>query len=445
MDRKNAKGWISVCVGTALMAAVPGMVTARDWGARPVAQKYRPGRAWIGRFHDKADVVAHGSISKAIDACDAIVGKHGFCTVRIEEDAELPVEIFRSNTRLVGVEGMKALQSPKNGAFIYIGDRTRHVVIENLRLEGHRAGKKDIYGIIVEGKRIKDIVIRGNEIFGFESDSNAHAVAVYGTGANGKESIARVIIEKNTIHDMKTGSSESIAINGNVQRWEILGNDIYDINNIAIDAIGGEGTAPTRKRKGRTLPGKFDAARFGFIEDNYVENMHTKNNPAYGRRESWAAAIYIDGAHDILVRGNVVVDSAWAYEVGAENCVVTRNITMVDNSASQSYYGDFVLGGYAHKGFWGDRSIDCDPRSSEDRSEGHGYVRYLTVHENSFDSDGTKEERILPQFRVTHTILAEPGVEPVNADGDGRAKGDANAIRTDDPQEEGSLKRGGER
>ena len=436
MNRNNMKRLtMAGVVGATLLVTASTAAVARDWGARPIAEKYRPNRSWIGHFHDKADVVAHGSISKAIDTCNKVVGPHGYCTVQVGGDAELPVEIFRSNTKLIGVEGMTALQSPKNGAFIYIGDGTRHVVIENLRLRGHRAGKKDIYGIIVEGKKIRDILIRGNEIFDFDSDSNAHAIAVYGTGANGKESINRVIIEKNTIHDMKTGSSESIAINGNVQRWEILHNDIYDINNIAIDAIGGEGTAPTRKKNGRTLPGRFDAARYGFIEDNYVENMHTKNNPAYGRRESWAAAIYIDGGHDILVKDNVVDNSAWAYEVGAENCVITRNVTMVGNSADESYYGDLVLGGYAHKGFWADRSINCDPRSSEDRSEGHGYVRYLTVHQNSFNSQETKEEKILPQFRVTHAIVAEPGVEPVNAEGNGRAKGDQNAIRTDDPDE----------
>jgi len=436
MDRKKIKYWPRVMfVGMAVLWTVPNPAVARDWGARPVAEKFRPDRAWIERFGDRVDVVAHGSLSEAIDACDAVVGARGYCTVKVEEDAVLPVEIFRSNTRLIGTKGMKALRSKKNGAFIYIGDKTRHVVIENLRLQGHHAGKKDIYGIIVEGKKIRDILIRGNEIFNFDSDTNAHAIAVYGTGKNAKESISRIIIESNTIHDMKTGSSESIAINGNVQRWEILHNDIYDINNIAIDAIGGEGTAPTRKRKGRVFPGRYDVARYGFIEDNYVENMHTKNNPAYGKRESWAAAIYIDGGRDIFVRDNVVENSAWAYEIGAENCVVTRNITMVGNSAEGSYFGDLVLGGYAHKGFRADRSIDCDPLSSEDRSEGHGYVRYLTVRENSFDSEETKEEKILPQFRVTHAIIAEQGVTPVNADGDGSARGDHNAIRTDESDE----------
>ena len=426
---------MALLLETVLLVAVPSGVTARDWGARPVAEKYRPDRTWIDRFPEKATVVAHGSLSEAIEACDETVGVSGYCTVRVGEDAELPVEIFRSNTRLVGAAGMKALRSPKHGAFIYIGDRTRHVVIENLRLRGHRAGKKDIYGILVEGKRIRNILIRGNEIFNFDSDSNAHGIAVYGTGRKMKDSISGVIIEHNSVHDMKTGSSESIAINGNVRRWEILHNEIYDINNIAIVAIGGEGTAPTRKKKGRILPGKLDAARYGFIEENYVENMHTKGNPAYGRRESWAAAIYIDGGRNILVKGNVVENSAWGYEVGAENCVDARNVTMVGNSADGSYYGDLVLGGYAHKGFRVDKSINCDPLSSDDSSEGHGYVSYLTVRKNSFASEETKEKRILPQFRVTHAIVAEPGVKPVNADGDGSARGDRNAIRTDDPSE----------
>jgi hypothetical protein len=44
--------------------------------------------------------------------------------------------------------------------------------------------------------------------------------------------------------------------------------------------IGGEVAAPTETKYGRVFPGTNDAARYGFIEDNRVENMSTETNPA---------------------------------------------------------------------------------------------------------------------------------------------------------------------
>lgn len=431
MKELNLKaGYLAgVCAAALMLTTAP---VQASWGATPLAETYRPARAWIERFSATPDIVANGSIADAIDSCDSVVGANGYCVIEVGENAGgLPLEIFRSNTKLVGKAGMTPLTSTKNGTFIYIGDDTKRVVIEGLDIQGHSAGRRGIYGIIVEGKNIKNILIRNNRIHDFDSNSNAHGIAVYGTAVSKKRAIANVIIEGNTIHDMRTGSSESIVVNGNVKKWEIRNNDIYDINNIAIDAIGGEGTSPARTDSdGRVLPGLLDAARYGFIEDNFVENMHTTDNPAYGNEESWAAAIYIDGGHHIQVKDNVVQNTAWGYEVGAENCMVSRQITMTGNSAEESVYGDLLLGGYAHKGFRADKSIDCDPENTVDANEGHGYVKYLTIKENLFNSAAPELDNVTLQYRTTHAIIIEPGVEPVNDQGNGSAPGDENAVRT---------------
>lgn len=418
-----------ICAVTLMLATTP---LQASWGATPLKEKYRPARAWIENFSATPDIIANGSVADAIASCDSVVGKNGYCVIEIGDNAGgLPLEIFRSNTKLIGKEGMKPLTSTKNGTFIYIGDDTKRVVIEGLDIQGHSAGNRGIYGIIVEGENIKNVLIRNNKIHDFDSNSNAHGIAVYGTAASNKRAIANVIIEGNTVYNMRTGSSESIVVNGNVRKWEIRNNDIYDINNIAIDAIGGEGTSPSRTNSdGRVLPGKYDAARFGFIEDNFVENMHTTDNPAYGNKESWAAAIYIDGGHHIQVKDNVVQNSAWGYEVGAENCIVSRQIILTGNSAEESLYGDLLLGGYARKGFRANKSIDCDPENTADANEGHGYVKYLTVKENLFNSIDTELDNVTLQYRTTHAIIIEPGVEPVNEQGNGSAPGDSNAVRT---------------
>ena len=407
---------------------------AASWGSKVIDDKYRPKTGWIDAFHRTADVTvdANASIQAAIERCDEVVGKNRYCTVAIRGGLlGRPVEIFRSRTRLTAADS-HPIRARKSGTMIYIGDGTRQVLIEGLKIEGRDVGNGEIYGIVVEGKKINKIVIRENEIYRFSTGrGDAHAIAVYGTGAGNSNAIRNVLISGNTIHDMRTGSSESIAINGNVLRWQISDNDLYDLNNIAIDLIGGEGTSPTRKDdEGRVLPGRTDAARYGFVEDNFVENLHTDDNPAYGKRESWAAAIYIDGGHHILVKDNVVQNAAWGYEIGAENCVKTRHIVMEGNRAEASYFGDLVVGGYQHTGYLADRSIVCDPEASDDADEGHGYVRNISIYENDFLSEETKEDRITIQYRTTHAIIEQEGVTPVNDGGNGSARGDQNAIRT---------------
>jgi hypothetical protein len=375
-------------------------------GAKPLDEKFRPNKEWINQFPTTAHLVATGSISKAINSCDATVGVGNFCVVKISPSATgLPLKINRSKTKLVGAKGMPPLKSDAE-TFIYIGDDSKKIIIEGLNLQGRRVGKKEIYGIIIKGKNIQNILIRNNKIHDFDSDHNAHGIAVYGLGKNNKNGISNIIIEGNQVYSMRTGSSESIAINGNVRHWEIKNNHVYDINNIAIDAIGGEGTSKKRKtKKGRILPGKFDAARFGFIEGNTVENMSTRDNPAYDNKESWAAAIYIDGGHHISVANNIVKNASLGYEVGAENCLVSYQITLTNNSAVGSTFGDLVVGGYAKGGYQKDRDINCDPSNTADADEGHGYVKHITVKDNSFNSTNTKEEVVTLQYRVKKSII----------------------------------------
>jgi len=413
-----------VLLGTATLQA------SAKWGAKSLGEKFRPKREWMQKFSATADVVATNSIAEAINSCDEIVGRNKYCVVEVGSGmSDLPLLISRSKTKLIGTENMDALTSLESGIFFSIGDNTQKVVIEGLNIQGHAVGDEEIYGIVISGENIKNIAILKNNIHDFDSNSNAHGIAVYGTAKSSKRGIANIIVDNNKVHDMRTGSSESIVINGNVRRWEIVNNDIYDVNNIAIDAIGGEGTSPAKTNsQGRVVPGRLDTARYGYIEDNFIENMHTTDNPAYENRESWAAAIYIDGAHHIQILNNVVMNSAWGYEIGAENCVNSRHITMIGNSAEESHFGDLLLGGYAELGFKSDASINCNPNNTNDAHEGHGYVNYLTIKENQFNSQGS-EESVTLQYRTTHAIVIQEGVEAINENGKGFARNDANAIK----------------
>lgn len=399
----------------------------QGWGANPVSSALRPTTSWESNFNGVSVTVSAGeSVQSAIASCDGIVGSSGYCTVQIQGDpSDASIDIDRSRTKLTATLGFN-FDITSSGAvtFITIGSTgVSEIVVENLSLKGHAAS--EVYGIVVDGDNISKIIIRNNNIsdFGDSTTENAHGIAVFGSGTT---PVTDVMIELNEVYNMKTGSSESIVVNGNVYKWAINDNYVHDVNNIAIDAIGGEGTlAP---ENGASGPHPDDAARGGFIEYNVVKTMSTASNPQYGSEESWAAAIYVDGARDILIQYNEVDQTPWGYEVGAENCIITEDITVINNLATNSFYGDFLTGGYAAGGYLNDDSIQC--LGTDDDDEGHGNVERLTVQNNEFFTTTGTEENILAQFRTTYAIIAEPGVTPVNEDGDGSASGDQNAIRT---------------
>ena len=411
-------------------------INQEGWGSDSVEERFRPSLTWVDSFSSAKVIPAHGSLGEAIDTCDEVAGVNQYCVVAVSDSTtDAAVEIFRSNTKIIGLNRTTPLIPTKNGTFIYIGEDTQNVIIESLMLKGRTVGEDELFAIVVEGKNINNILIKSNLISEFNSDENAHGIAVLGTGITDKEAIRNVVIDNNTIHTMRTGSSESLVVNGNVSGWEIINNTIYDVNNIAIDAIGGEGvsTKLATDEHGRQLPGEFDAARYGFIEGNSVTNMSTKDNPAYGNDFSWAGAIYVDGGHHIQIKGNTVVNTPWAYDVGAENCLASSHITLTGNTASGSYYGDLLLGGYAETGYLDDKNIDCNPNNTDDEQEGHGYVRFITAKDNFFntvksvDVDTSNE---LIQFRTTNSVVVGTSVKPSHESGNGVVAGDENSIKT---------------
>ncbi len=414
--------------GTLLLLLTP-RIHSTTWGSSPPGAQDRPDHIWLNQF-----ATAQTYPLTDPDTPETLCLQPGPCVLTIDQlQLSDTMYISRPHTKLFGKPGNKiTFANNSGGSFIELETGIHDVVLENLNIdgEGHNYRSNSIFGIMVNGENIEKIAIKNNHIHHLHSNNDAHAVAVYGTGDTESNAVRNVIVDQNTVDHMRTGSSESIAINGNVKNWEVTNNTISHVNNIAIDAIGGEGTSKPVTVSGRTLPGAFDAARYGFIENNTVTDMSTLTNPSYGSEHSWAGGIYVDGGHHLLISGNNVTGSEWAYDIGAENCVKPRHILLQNNTASSSYYGDFYIGGYAPKGFEEDPTIECDPRKSIDDNEGHGYVYNVTVKNNSFTTPSTS-----PHFvhtielgnRIRKTLIIHTGVVPQHADG--VVTGDENSIR----------------
>ncbi len=168
------------------------------------------------------------------------------------------------------------------------------------------------------------------------SGGNGFGIAVYGTDA--KTPITDLIIDGNEVHNLQTGSSESLVVNGNVTNFRITHNVVHDNNNIGIDVIGFERTAPDPA---------VDQARDGVVSGNLVYNITSKGNPAYGTDEN-SDGIYVDGGTRILIEQNVMHDVDFGIELASEHKDrATSYITARNNLIYHGHTAGVSIGGYA--------------------------------------------------------------------------------------------------
>jgi len=208
-----------------------------------------------------------------------------------------------------------------------------------IRLEGlHFKNniQEDAMGIFIEGHchhidiincKISEIHFSSNPNDPINENTNSQPLIVYGVEVT---PITDLLIEGCEIFDSRTGYSEALAINGNVEGFEISKNIVRDITNIGIDIIGHEGTCSNPA---------LDQARNGEIDWNIVYNCQSPY--------ASSAGIYVDGGKDLIIENNTVYDNQWGIEVGCENPGKTTSGVIVRNNI---IYGNtsagIQLGGY---------------------------------------------------------------------------------------------------
>jgi hypothetical protein len=206
---------------------------------------------------------------------------------------------------------------------------------------------------------------------------NGFGIAVYGTDA--ATPISELVIDGNEVHHLKTGSSESLVVNGNVTNFRITHNVVHDNNNIGIDVIGFERTAPDPA---------VDQARDGVVSGNLVYNITSRGNPAYGNDES-SDGIYVDGGSRILIEQNVIHDVDFGIELASEHQNrATSYITARNNLIYRCHTAGVSIGGYAPE------------RGRTD----HCTVVNNTLYEN--DTSGTGSGEFQMQWNMADNIFA---------------------------------------
>ncbi len=236
-------------------------------------------------------------------------------------------------------------------AGIYVSGGCRHIRIENCNIHdiANTGGKRNHAG-------------------------NAFGLAVYGTSTT---PACDIIIDGNEIHHLKTGSSESLSINGNVVDCHVSHNKVHDNNNIGIDFIGDEGTCPDPAQ---------DRARDSTCTDNVVWNISSQNNQAYKDGDYSADGLYCDGSTRIILTGNVVHDCDIGVELSSEHPgKLTSAIKLEDNTFYSNRTGGIFMGGYAATGTGGTDGCEVSGNTfyqDDTLAQGNGEIqlRWRTTH-----------------------------------------------------------------
>src|SRR5271163_198119 len=263
-----------------------------------------------------------------------------------------------------------------------------YVRIEGLEIRNYRTAEHRLapLGISVMGSG-KHIELLHNNVHHIEQNfqgrdapgrgGNGFGIAVYGTDAN--TPISELVIDGNEVHHLKTGSSESLVVNGNVTNFRITHNTVHDNNNIGIDVIGFERTAPN--------PG-VDQARDGVVSENLVYNITSRGNPAYGNVQD-SDGIYVDGGTRVVIERNVIHDVDFGIELASEHKGrATSYITARNNLIYHANTAGVSIGGY-------------DPE--------RGHTEHCTVVNNTLydnDTSGTGSGEFQMQWNMADNVFA---------------------------------------
>lgn len=211
-----------------------------------------------------------------------------------------------------------------NAAFT-VGSGSSDISIKNFEIRNFTGSTA---AIRIDGSSINNVTVAGNDI---HSATGAEGIAVYGRGGNDASKLSKINILANKVHDLKLGELEAIPINGNISGFKVIGNSGYKLDNIFIDTIGGE-----RVSKNAAL----DQARNGEISFNYADDISTKHNPNSREAGNYsAAAIYSDGAKNLLIQDNYIRNADFGIEIGGEHSgLASSNVAVSSNVIEASNY-----------------------------------------------------------------------------------------------------------
>ena len=229
----------------------------------------------------------------------------------------------------------------ENDAELLIIDGKSYVAVIGMEICNATTASGSIFlkGIQVQGASqhvlIKKCMVHDITTTNTTTDAGANAIGVFGT--NGTTSITDLLIDSCEVYNNKTGFSETVSIDGNVDGFRVSGCHVHDNNNIGILIAGYYGESPNAAT---------DQARHGVVCDNLVERCSSCDNPSYAGDCS-ADGIYSDGGGKSVFERNIVSGCDIGIEAGAElSGAVDDSMVVRDNLIYNCKTGGMFIGGY---------------------------------------------------------------------------------------------------
>ncbi|MNW39336.1 hypothetical protein D3C74_164250 [compost metagenome] len=297
-----------------------------------------------------------------------------------------PIVFTNYGTETAIIDG-SGLSVSGNEGLIELAD-VNYVTVQGFEIRNFTTASKNVVpiGIYVHGSggfinlsnnKIHDIKNTVTPTGKDRLGRDAHGIAVYGTKA--PASIHDLTISGNELYNLVLGSSESLVLNGNVDGFVATNNLIHDDDNIGIDLIGFEGTAPNTA---------YDQARNGLVKGNRVYNNSVQNNPSYKSDDNSAGGIYVDGGKDSIIEQNYSYNNDIGVEIASEHAgKATSNITVRSNVIYNNRLTGIAMGGYnEERGF----TVNCK-------------IVNNTLYKNDTFDDGSGQ--LLVQYDTRNNVI----------------------------------------
>lgn len=302
--------------------------------------------------------IAHG-LSVAV-AGDVVLVRGGTYTERVSfgrsGTATDPITLraYPGETPILDQTGQTVPTGSGDQPIIRINNQS-HLTVQGFTLQNWRTTASNGLpeGILVSSNgstAVTNVRLLGNTIHHIEQNNTGGTGDAHGIKVAGRSTapMTAIVIDGNELHSLRTGTSESLVVNGNVAGFRITRNVVHDCNNIGIDMIGFENS---------NLPTSLDRARDGICADNVVYNIDASFNPGYGGDfvlgggDPSAAGIYVDGGSNIIVERNLVYACNFGVEIGTEessaNGGQADQITLRDNLVHHCHDAGLIMGGYS--------------------------------------------------------------------------------------------------
>lgn len=209
-----------------------------------------------------------------------------------------------------------------------------YLIIEGIEIADLKS--KCACAFALYGNNQHHIIIRNNNIHHIETsddklnkDAGANAILLLGENKN---QIHNIVIMNNKVHNNVLGYSEAVSIAGNCEYIYAFENEIKDNTNIGLDFYGNAGYCSVSN---------LDQPRYCIASNNIVESSIC----TYAE----CAAIYVDGARDILLQNNLIKDSQYGIEIGSEeknDTYPVKNIVVRNNILGANLVTNIRVGGY---------------------------------------------------------------------------------------------------